>query len=106
MRIVAVTACPTGIAHTYMAAEALEREAKRRGYSIKVETQGSMGVDNEISQKEAREADVVILAVDMNVLKAERFAGKPVVKVGVAEAIRSPGKVIDVALQKAQERPE
>jgi fructose-specific phosphotransferase system IIB component len=85
-----------------MAAEALEREAKRRGYSIKVETQGSMGLDNEISLKEAREADVVLFAVDMNVLKSERFSGKPLIKVGVAEAIRSPGKVIDMAVQKAE----
>lgn len=99
VKIVAVTACPAGIAHTYMAAESLEREAKRRGYQIKVETQGSMGVENAITPREAQEADVVIFAVDMNVNGADRFSGKEIYKAGVAEAIRSPGKILDAAVQ-------
>ncbi len=99
MKIVAVTACPAGIAHTYMAAESLEREARRRGYQIKVETQGSMGVENAISAKEVQEADVVIFAVDMNISGADRFSGKDIYRAGVAEAIRSPGKILDAAIQ-------
>lgn len=99
MKILAVTACPTGIAHTYMAAEALEREAKKRGHKIKVETQGSMGLENEITAKDVADADVVIFAVDMNVLRAERFSGKPLVKAGVLEAIKKPAQILEQAEQ-------
>ncbi len=101
MRILAVTACPTGIAHTYMAAEALEREAVKRRHKIKVETQGSMGVENEITAKDVAEADVIIFAVDMNVLRADRFTGKPLVRVGVADAIKKTAKVLEQAEQAA-----
>src|SRR3954451_11970168 len=94
MKIVAVTACPTGIAHTYMAAEQLERTAKSQGHQIRVETQGAMGIENELSAKEIREADVAIFAVDIEVEKRERFEGKRVVKVGVAEAIKNPKGVL------------
>lgn len=100
MKIVGVTACPAGIAHTYMAAESLEREAKARGFQIKIETQGSMGVENELTAREIAEADVVIFAVDMKVSGAERFDGKLIVRTGVAEAIRNPGSVIDRAIQQ------
>lgn len=102
MKIVGITACPTGIAHTYMAAESLEREAKARGLQVKIETQGSMGVENELTAREIAEADVVIFAVDMKVGGVERFNGKPIVQVGVAEAIRNPGSVIEQAIQKAR----
>ena len=89
MKIVAVTACPTGIAHTYMAAEMLEKTAKAMGHEVRVETQGSMGIENELSAKDIKEADVVIFAVDIQVEKEERFAGKKTVKVGVGEAIKN-----------------
>lgn len=102
MKIVGITACPTGIAHTYMAAESLEREAKARGLKAKIETQGSMGIENELTAREIAEADVVIFAVDMKVSGVERFNGKPVLQVGVAEAIRNPGSVIEQAIQKAR----
>lgn len=94
MKIVAVTACPTGIAHTYMAAEMLEKTAKAMGHEVRVETQGSMGIENELSAKDIKEADVVIFAVDIQVEKEERFAGKKTVKVGVGEAIKNPKGVI------------
>lgn len=94
MRIVGVTACPTGIAHTYMAAEKLERAAKAAGHQIKVETQGAMGIENELSPSDVQSADVVIFAVDIEVEKKERFDGKRVVKVGVTEAIRNPDGVL------------
>src|ERR1700759_3870365 len=73
MRIIAVTACPTGIAHTYMAAEKLEKTAKRLGHSIKVETQGALGVENQLSQEEVDAAEVAILATDIAIEQVERF---------------------------------
>ena len=65
MNLVAITACPTGIAHTYMAAEQLEKTARKLGHSIKVETQGAMGVENELSTAEIASADAAIFAVDI-----------------------------------------
>lgn len=98
MKLVAVTSCPTGIAHTYMAAEALENVAKGKGVEIKVETQGSIGVENELSEKDIAEAHAVIIAAGANVSK-ERFEGKPVLEISVSEAIKSPKEVIERALK-------
>lgn len=94
MNIVAVTACPTGIAHTYMAAERLEKTAKRLGHAIKVETQGSMGIENELSADDIARADVVILAAGIAVRDRERFAGKRVVEVPVQDAIKDPERIL------------
>lgn len=94
MKIVAITACPTGIAHTYMAAEQLEKTAKSLGHQIRVETQGAMGIENEVSKKEIAEAEVVIFAVDIEVEHLHRFDGKKIVRVGVAEAIKNPKGVL------------
>lgn len=94
MKIVGVTACPTGIAHTYMAAENLEKAAKSAGHQIKMETQGAMGIENELSASDVKNADVVIFAVDIEVEKKERFEGKKVIKVGVTEAIKNPNGVL------------
>ncbi|MTI47548.1 PTS fructose-like transporter subunit IIB [Sporosalibacterium faouarense] len=88
MKIVAVTACPSGVAHTYMAAEALEKAAKELGIEIKVETQGSIGLENELTKQDVESADAVIITKDMGIKKVERFKGKPVVKVGVGDAIK------------------
>jgi fructose-specific phosphotransferase system IIB component len=93
MKIVAVTACPTGIAHTYMAAEQLEKTARRLGHSIRVETQGQMGVENELAAADIRAAEAVILAADIAVQNNGRFAGKRIVEVGVQEAIKRPEAV-------------
>jgi fructose-specific phosphotransferase system IIB component len=93
MKIVAVTACPTGIAHTYMAAEQLEKTAKSLGHSIKVETQGSIGIENELSDSDIAAADAVVFAADIEVERAERFEDKKVVRVGVQEAIKNPSGV-------------
>ncbi|NDL67355.1 PTS fructose transporter subunit IIC [Anaerotalea alkaliphila] len=98
MKIVAVTACPTGIAHTYMAAEALEEAAKKKGYTIKVETRGSVGVENELTDQEIKEADAVVLACDTTV-PMERFAGKKLVSAPVAEALKGADAMIDKALK-------
>ncbi len=94
MKIVAVTACPTGIAHTYMAAEKLIDAASARGYEIKVETQGAMGIENPITQDDVARADVAIFAVDIAIEDEHRFSGLRAIKVPVADAIRNPDAVI------------
>jgi fructose-specific phosphotransferase system IIB component len=94
VKIVAVTACPTGIAHTYMAAEQLEKTAKALGHEIKVETQGALGIENELSAQDIRAAEVAIFAVDIDVERRERFEGKRIVTVPVQEAIRNPKAVL------------
>ena len=94
MNIVAVTACPTGIAHTYMAAEQLERAACRLGHRIKVETQGAMGIENELGAEDIQAADVAIFAADITVQRRERFANLKVVEVSVQEAIKHPEAVL------------
>lgn len=96
-KLVAVTACPTGIAHTYMAAEALEKKAKELGYQIKVETRGSGGAKNVITAKEIEEADGVIVAADTNV-PMDRFDGKHVVVCQVSAGIGRPEELIHRAL--------
>jgi fructose-specific phosphotransferase system IIB component len=102
MKIVIVSACSAGIASTYMAAEALELAAKKRGHEAHAETQGTLGIENEISPAIAQGADVVILATDVAIQKRERFAGKPILEVGVAEAIRHAEAVILRAEQVAR----
>jgi PTS system fructose-specific IIC component len=82
MKIVAVTACPTGIAHTYMAAEALQIAANELDINMKVETRGSVGAENELTETDIEWADAVIIAADTNV-PLERFAGKKLIKVSV-----------------------
>ena len=94
MKIIAVTACPTGIAHTYMAAERLERTAKKMGLDIKVETQGAMGIENELDQEDIAHADVVIFAADIALQKRERFDGLKIVEVSVREAIKNPEGIL------------
>lgn len=94
MKIVAVTACPTGIAHTYMAAEKLERAAKKLGHAIKVETQGSMGIENALTAADVAAADVVLLAAGIAVRDRGRFEGKSVVEVTVQEAIKNAEGVL------------
>lgn len=87
MKVLAVTACPTGIAHTYMAAEALSEAAQKRGYEVKVETRGSVGVENELSSEDIKSADFIVLACDTAV-PTDRFVGKKVLSVSVSEAIK------------------
>ena len=94
MTLVAVTACPTGIAHTYMAAEQLEKTGRKLGFAIKVETQGAMGIENELSAADVREAAAVILAVGIPILRRERFAGKKIYEISPQEAIKSADAVL------------
>ena len=97
MRYVAITACPTGIAHTYMAAEKLEMAAADAGHEIKVETQGSIGAENVLTAADIAAADAVIIAADKNV-ELDRFAGKKVLKVGVADGVHKPAELLERAV--------
>ncbi|SFA91674.1 MULTISPECIES: PTS fructose transporter subunit IIABC [unclassified Bacillus (in: firmicutes)] len=97
--IVAVTACPTGIAHTYMAADSLRAKAAEMGITIKVETNGSSGAKNVLTAEEIAEAKAVIIAADINVDMA-RFKGKHVIKVAVADGIRRPKELIERGLKQ------
>lgn len=100
-KIVAVTACPTGIAHTYMAADALKYAAEELGYDLKVETQGSSGNET-LSQADIDAADAVIFAVSVNVRERNRFAGKPFVESPVKRGIDEPKEMIAEALAEAE----
>jgi PTS system fructose-specific IIC component len=95
-KVLAVTACPTGIAHTYMAAESLENKGKEMGVSIKVETNGSGGAKNVLTKEEIKNADCIIIAADKNVEMA-RFDGKRVIKTKVADGIHKATKLIEDA---------
>ncbi len=86
--IVGVCACPAGIAHTYLAAETLELTAKNKGYEIKVETNGSGGVENRLTDEDIASAEYVVIAADTKV-EMERFRGKKLIEVSVTEAIRN-----------------
>ncbi|KXY43867.1 MULTISPECIES: fructose-specific PTS transporter subunit EIIC [Bacillus] len=93
MKLLAVTSCPNGIAHTYMAAENLQKTADKLGVQMKIETQGGIGVENELTEQDIREADGIIIAAD-RVVNKDRFVGKKLLVVGVQDGIRKPGELI------------
>ncbi|RRJ63465.1 PTS fructose transporter subunit IIC [Paenibacillus oralis] len=93
MKLLAITSCPNGIAHTYMAAENLQKAAEKLGIEMKVETQGSIGVENQFTEEEIRQADGIIIAADKYVDKS-RFIGKKLLAAGVQEGIRTPEELI------------
>ena len=107
MKLVAVSACTAGIAHTYMTQEAIEQECKQRGIDCKVETQGGMGINNELEQDEVDAADVVILAIAIGIEGDERFDEKrdegKVIEVDPTQAIKDIKKLIDRAEALANE---
>ncbi len=98
MKIVAVTACPTGIAHTYMAADALKKEAKRLNLSIKVETQGAMGIENQLSYAEIMHADLVIIASDIEIEQKERFVHSKLTQVSIEDVLTDVSRVFERCL--------
>lgn len=106
MKIVGVAACITGVAHTYMAQEAIEQECKKRGFACKVETQGGMGIENELEEDEIAEADVVIMAVAIGIEGEDRFEEKQdagrVLSINPSELIRDPAGTIDKAVALAK----
>lgn len=101
MRIVSVTTCPTGIAHTYMAAEAIKTAAEEKGYWIKVETQGALGPENELTADEIAQADIVLIAAGKGVNK-DRFVGKKLYEADVSRAMKEADKLIDDAVAGAK----
>ena len=94
MKIVAVTSCPSGVAHTYMSAESLELSGKKFGVDVKVETQGSSGIENRLQFDEIKAADCVILTNDVEIREIDRFKGKKVVKMGVSDIIKKSDPLI------------
>ncbi|MCV4281525.1 PTS fructose-like transporter subunit IIB [Pseudomonas capsici] len=100
-RIVAITACPTGVAHTFMAAEAIQQAAKRLNYDLQVETQGSVGARNPLSPQAIADADVVLLATDIEV-NTDRFAGKKIYRCGTGIALKHPDATLKKALAEGQ----
>lgn len=96
MKILAITACPTGIAHTYMAAEYLERAGELLGHTVKVETQGAMGIENRITEEDVKGADAVIIAADIPIQGRDRFkAIAQVLEVPVQLAIKNPNDIFN-----------
>lgn len=102
MKIVGVTSCSTGIAHTYMAAESIKKAAKKLGYTVKVETQGSIGIENRLSAKEIQEADLVIFAADLPVREVERFSKVKVYECSTEAFIKNADKALKEALASIQ----
>jgi len=93
MKIVAVTACPTGIAHTYMAAERLEQVARKLGHVIKVETQGAMGIENELSEADIAAAEVAIVAADIAIERPGRFDRIRKIQTPIQAVLKNPEAV-------------
>lgn len=98
MFVTGITACPTGIAHTYMAQEALQEECERRGFDCHIETQGSIGIENELTEEDLDASDMIILAVAIEIEEPERFEDRDIYYADVNKAISHPEQVIDEAL--------
>ncbi|MGY3766124.1 PTS fructose transporter subunit IIB [Vagococcus vulneris] len=98
IKMVAVTACIAGIAHTYMAKANLEKFAKQNGIEMKVETQGAMGTENRLSDDDILKADLVIFAVDTNVSERGRFEGKKILEVSTTDVVKDGEMVINEAI--------
>lgn len=100
MNIVGITACTAGIAHTYIAKEKLVNAAQDLGHQIKIETQGSIGVEDELTAKDISQADIVIIAADIGVGGMERFKGKSVVEIPISTVVKSPKQLIQKIAEK------
>ena len=94
MNVIAVTACPTGIAHTYMAADALRKAATKQKIQIKIETQGAMGIDNLLTAHDIARADVVLIVSDIEIEQAARFRGSNAVKIAMEEVLLDAEKAL------------
>lgn len=95
MKIVSVCACTVGIAHTYIAAEKLEQAAKKHGHTIQIETQGTIGAENELTEEAINSADIVLLAIDVKISNKDRFDDKKIIEVPTDLAIKSPNKLME-----------
>ncbi|MGT2784424.1 PTS fructose transporter subunit IIB [Streptococcus merionis] len=94
MKIVGITSCPAGLAHTPMAAKALEKAGPKLGHEVRIEQQGSMGQVNKLTPQEISEADFVLLATDQKIVGQERFEGKKQIRVNIATCIKAPEAVL------------
>jgi len=106
MKIAIVTACSVGIAHTYMAAEALEKACIKMELETWVETQGCVGIENKVSEDFIQEADFVLVAADMGIEKSERFQGKIIYETIPSEVLKHPREVVQKALEYFKEHKE
>ncbi|QXX95826.1 PTS fructose-like transporter subunit IIB [Serratia marcescens] len=95
LRLVAVTACVSGVAHTYMAAERLEKLCQQEKWAIKIETQGALGIENVLSVEDVAGADVVLLITDIDIFHSERFKNSRSIQVGISAFLLEPQKVLD-----------
>lgn len=99
MKIVGIAACPAGLAHTPMAAKALEKAGAKLGHELRMEQQGSMGQVNKITDEEAKACEFVIIASDQKILGMERFEGKKVIRIDITTCIKAPEAVINKCIQ-------
>lgn len=104
MNIIGVTACTAGIAHTYLVKEKLVNAARELGHNVKIETQGSIGTENTLTEDDVRQADVVIISADIEISNRERFAGKPIVDVPMKAVMRAPKKLLEQIEQQLSAR--
>lgn len=103
MYIVCVTACPVGIAHTYMAAANLEKAVKAAGHEVKVETQGAQGLENEITKEDLERCDAAIIASDIRIKNHERFDDVPTMTVAVQEAVKDADGIVQELLEALED---
>lgn len=104
MKIVGITACVAGIAHTYIAREKLENAARELGHEVKIETQGTIGVENHLTPEEIAAADIVIIAADIKVGGKERFEGVPLIEVPISMVMKNPKSLITQIESKLKEK--
>lgn len=102
MKIIAITSCPTGIAHTYMSATRLEQSAKQKGYEVKVEKQGAKGIEDRLTKEDIASADCIIFAVDTKVKEEDRFKGRNIYRCSVSAPIKNPEEVIEKAIANSK----
>ncbi len=106
MKVVGISACPAGLAHTPMAAKALEKAGKKIGFDVKMEQQGSMGQVNAITKEEAQAADFVLIASDQHIEGMDRFEGKPVIRVNITTCIKAPEAVLKKCAKAVEAKKE
>lgn len=99
MKIVGITSCPAGLAHTPMAAKALEKAGPKLGHTVRIEQQGSMGQINKLTPQEIADADFVLLATDQKIVGEERFEGKKKIRVNISTCIKAPEVVLKKCIQ-------
>ena len=99
MKIVAVTACPSGVAHTYMAAEALKKAGEKLGVEVKVETQGGIGIENVITEADLTNTDYVVLTKEVAIKNEERFKWKKIVRVKTADAVKKAEEIVKILIE-------